>query len=129
MNIYRHEDDYGVHNTHCCKVHGCKYGDHDCPVEFGTAEGIRCDDCRYDDQDLDDEIDSLFDRFDHLFKRGDFKYADKIIDEFLKRDLQLKIAMLTATLPAQSKLKSRQKLYSAVLLGPYDHIDDLLRGL
>ena len=26
----------GVHLTHCCVVHGCKYGDDDCPV----AEGI-----------------------------------------------------------------------------------------
>ena len=22
----------GVHQTHCCVVHGCKYGDEDCPV-------------------------------------------------------------------------------------------------
>ncbi len=84
---------------------------------------------RHEDESLDAEIDSFFDRFDSLFKKGDFERADKIIDEFLKRDLQLKIAMLTATLPASSKLKNRQRLYSTVLLGPYDHIDDLLRGL
>lgn len=23
---------WGVHETHCCLVHGCKYGDKDCPV-------------------------------------------------------------------------------------------------
>jgi hypothetical protein len=22
----------GVHRTHCCVIHGCKYGDEDCPV-------------------------------------------------------------------------------------------------
>jgi hypothetical protein len=22
----------GVHQTHCCDLHGCKYGDEDCPV-------------------------------------------------------------------------------------------------
>lgn len=27
----------GVHETHCCPVHGCKYGDADCPVTLGAA--------------------------------------------------------------------------------------------
>ena len=27
---------WGVHETHCCKRHGCKYGEHDaCPVTLG----------------------------------------------------------------------------------------------
>jgi hypothetical protein len=26
----------GVHVTHCCIVHGCKYGDKDCPVVIAT---------------------------------------------------------------------------------------------
>lgn len=26
-------DRVGVHQTHCCPVHGCKYGDEDCPVD------------------------------------------------------------------------------------------------
>ena len=25
----------GTHARHCCKKHGCKYGDEDCPVQFG----------------------------------------------------------------------------------------------
>jgi hypothetical protein len=25
----------GTHAGHCCKKHGCKYGDEDCPVQFG----------------------------------------------------------------------------------------------
>lgn len=28
----------GVHAAHCCKWHGCKYGDTDCPVVFGKVE-------------------------------------------------------------------------------------------
>jgi len=32
------ESKYGVHRTHCCKKHGCKYGDEDCPVELGIIE-------------------------------------------------------------------------------------------
>lgn len=27
-----------VHETHCCVDHGCKYGDHDCPVASGEVE-------------------------------------------------------------------------------------------
>ena len=29
-----------VHVHHCCKKHGCKYGDDDCPVAYGDAEQI-----------------------------------------------------------------------------------------
>ena len=25
-------DDKNVHTEHCCKFHGCKYGEDDCPV-------------------------------------------------------------------------------------------------
>lgn len=37
---------YGVHQTHCCIIHGCKYGDEDCPVESGEIEqDYDCEDC------------------------------------------------------------------------------------
>lgn len=46
------EKEYGVHQTHCCALHGCKYGDEDCPVfeekikqeylcEFCSDDGIK----------------------------------------------------------------------------------------
>lgn len=31
-------DHIGVHRTHCCKTHGCKYRDPNCPVELGQIE-------------------------------------------------------------------------------------------
>lgn len=32
-------DNWGVHETHCCKRHGCKYGEHDnCPVTLGLIK-------------------------------------------------------------------------------------------
>jgi hypothetical protein len=38
----------GVHAAHCCKWHGCKYGDKDCPVVAGEVEQLYpcmfCDD-------------------------------------------------------------------------------------
>lgn len=37
-----------VHDRHCCKYHGCKYGDENCTVVNGTKEGIFCEDCQYE---------------------------------------------------------------------------------
>ena len=43
----------GVHAAHCCKWHGCKYGDDDCPVVNGEVEQeYPCECC---DWDLKDE--------------------------------------------------------------------------
>jgi len=39
-------DKVGVHVTHCCVVHGCKYGDKDCPVATGELDQkYPCEDC------------------------------------------------------------------------------------
>lgn len=36
----------GQHMHHCCRKHGCKYGDHDCPVADGSSEQkFPCDLC------------------------------------------------------------------------------------
>ena len=40
----------GVHRTHCCKLHGCKYGDENCPVADGTImQDYPCERCGMDD--------------------------------------------------------------------------------
>lgn len=42
----------GVHGIHCCKRHGCKYGERDCPVRFGdTAQMYPCEMCEFDNGD------------------------------------------------------------------------------
>lgn len=40
----------GVHESHCCVLHGCKYcQDEDCPVEIGkTKQEFPCERC-YED--------------------------------------------------------------------------------
>jgi len=39
-------DDVGVHRTHCCVIHGCKYGDKRCPVAYGQVkQEYICEDC------------------------------------------------------------------------------------
>ena len=45
--------EYAVHASHCCKWHGCKYGDDDCPVVNGEIEQLYlCWDCQ---EDLENE--------------------------------------------------------------------------
>lgn len=34
---------WGVHEHHCCKNHGCKYGDSDCPVVLGLTNYYNCE--------------------------------------------------------------------------------------
>ncbi len=39
-------DQIGVHRTHCCVIHGCKYGDRDCPVKLANiTQEYLCEDC------------------------------------------------------------------------------------
>lgn len=38
-----------VHTEHCCKQHGCKYGEEDCSVSNGILEqSYKCEMCDYD---------------------------------------------------------------------------------
>jgi hypothetical protein len=41
------KEKYGVHQTHCCVFHGCKYGhDSDCPVVSGEViQKYECESC------------------------------------------------------------------------------------
>ncbi len=42
----------GVHSAHCCKWHGCKYGDEDCPVVLGEVEQLYiCETCQWELED------------------------------------------------------------------------------
>lgn len=38
MNKHTEREDDGVHTSHCCRLHGCKYGDSTCPVHLGKLE-------------------------------------------------------------------------------------------
>jgi hypothetical protein len=40
------EEKWGVHRTHCCSEHGCKYGNDDCPVVSGDVkQDYPCETC------------------------------------------------------------------------------------
>jgi hypothetical protein len=45
-------EDYGVHRTHCCKKHGCKYSNDNCPVASGEiVQSHACEFCHDDEED------------------------------------------------------------------------------
>jgi hypothetical protein len=47
-------DKIGVHKTHCCLSHGCKYGDENCPVELGhVVQDYECESCSYEREDIE----------------------------------------------------------------------------
>ena len=55
-------DDYKVHTSHCCVIHGCKYGDKDCPVvNKKILQKYPCQEC--DKPSLDDNWRLIFNEF------------------------------------------------------------------
>lgn len=49
------QEHWGVHRTHCCKEHGCKYNDAECPVVLGNIKQDRlCEIC--EDERLNGKI-------------------------------------------------------------------------
>jgi len=43
------KEKWGVHETHCCLEHGCKYGDRNCPVATGQIkQAYMCEVCNYE---------------------------------------------------------------------------------
>lgn len=47
------KDKWGVHETHCCEKHGCKYGDNDCCVALGIAkQRYPCEHCSDEEQEF-----------------------------------------------------------------------------
>jgi len=47
---------YDTHLSHCCYIHGCKYGDKDCPVETGKVKKIGCEICELEEEGYDDSL-------------------------------------------------------------------------
>ena len=49
-----------VHTEHCCKRHGCKYGNEDCPVENGILpQSYLCESCHWDGAKSLEELEYL----------------------------------------------------------------------
>lgn len=51
-----------VHTEHCCKYHGCKYGEEECSVVTGLKEqSFPCERCEDDKQEFDYQSKLFFD--------------------------------------------------------------------
>lgn len=52
----------GVHQTHCCKQHGCKYGDSVCPVFSGEViQDFPCETCSFAREEVEEILHEIFD--------------------------------------------------------------------
>ena len=55
--VVRVPKNYGVHREHCCVIHGCKYGDSNCPVVLKKLlQSYPCQDCSWEEIGLQDII-------------------------------------------------------------------------
>lgn len=62
------KNNWGVHRTHCCIKHGCKYGDSDCPVELALVEqDYDCESCV--DEDIFEEFNGKQINRKEIYKR------------------------------------------------------------
>jgi hypothetical protein len=83
--------DYGVHIEHCCKKHGCKYGNKDCPVINGIAEQkYPCESCDYEKEFLKNY--SIKDLQDEIDRRNEEK--NKIPDFLSDEEIMLKLPVV-----------------------------------
>lgn len=56
----------GTHVTHCCGLHGCKYGNIECPVENGEAtQAYPCQECG-NLAELNEELNRIKEEIDFL---------------------------------------------------------------
>lgn len=70
-----------VHANHCCKKHGCKYGDPDCPVEQGRiAQRFECESGNCFEEEID--IETLYREWCKETKRGGAVLIGGSIKEF-----------------------------------------------
>ena len=57
---HENKENWGVHQSHCCKDHGCKYGDPYCPViNDEVIQDHPCEMCSWAEQDRERLNDSL----------------------------------------------------------------------
>jgi len=75
------KEKWGVHETHCCFEHGCKYGNEDCPVAIGLTKQIY--DCEFCGEDLYPEMTKIE---GYVFTPEELKqlleeYTNRIVNE------------------------------------------------
>jgi len=89
------KENYGVHIAHCCYIHGCKYGDENCPVVSGeVAQKHLCYDCEeeYEPYTLEEiELLRKTKSYRPTYKQLKEKIADleaKLAESFTEKDVE-----------------------------------------
>jgi len=72
----------GVHRTHCCLKHGCKYGNRECPVEAGTV--VQAHPCEWCQEVAEEEAEIRRDERERI--------ANRILGELVCCDIYEQIA-------------------------------------
>jgi hypothetical protein len=96
-----HEDHLSC-PTHCCPIHGCKYGYEDCPVFTGVCSGVQCWDC----EDMMDD----YDEFVVTFQNSAHRYPERHVNYNTVFDLVNTPGTLVAKVEG---LQSRPLFYRA----------------
>lgn len=59
-----------VHTEHCCILHGCKYGDENCPVELGyKKQSYLCESCDFGWKNTEAQNKKLWEEINEEFQR------------------------------------------------------------
>jgi hypothetical protein len=108
-------DHIGVHRTHCCVLHGCKYGDKDCPVANEVIkQDYLCEDCLpYFNPEVKHEVNvseteyiSIEDRSKSYYvteqemKLGDLVVFHKVINEVRTGEIVKRVVSFAEKMPA-----------------------------
>jgi hypothetical protein len=95
------KEEWGVHRTHCCKKHGCKYSDEDCPVVLGHVEqDYRCEENNFDD---------CFEPNFNLDKQEGYFFTPEQLNEYTQS--VIKQALETAAEKANSFIDGDESVY------------------
>lgn len=78
----------GVHITHCCIKHGCKYNDPGCPIVLGLVkQEYQCEDCyNIENGNWYFSYEDMRKAFNHERIVNDFVVDDETFEDWIKRE-------------------------------------------
>lgn len=95
---------WGVHKTHCCKKHGCKYGDANCPVELGIVkQTYTCEFEEIHDKCFEPKFSDLESKNGYIFTQEELDaYTRDIINLTLKKETKSRVRYLFGYIPFEN---------------------------
>lgn len=95
---------WGVHIGHCCKKHGCKYGNTDCPVNLGIVkQQYPCEYDEFGDNCFKPKFSDLEIKSGYIFTQEELDaYTRDIINLTLKKENKPKGGYLFGYIPFEN---------------------------